>query len=56
MISAAPQEGDPHLTNCMLAWIKDPYTADPRPVNFVPVIVEHLDQHPDDSSQHTDGE
>ena len=46
LFSAAPQEGDPHLTNQMLDWIAHPYTADPHPVNFVPIIVEPIAQQP----------
>ena len=54
MISAAPQDDDPHLTNRMLAWIEDPYFANHRPVNYVPPAAEPVDQHPDDNSQHSD--
>ena len=42
MFSTAPQDGDPHLTERMLAWINHPYTTDPRPANFVPIIVEPI--------------
>ena len=54
MISAAPQDDDPHLTNRMLAWISDPNFSNPRPVNLVPPVAEPVDQHPEDNSQHSD--
>ena len=51
LFSAAPQEGDPHLTAEMFDWIAHPYSADPRPVNFVPILVEPLAQQPGDQPQ-----
>ena len=52
MFSSAPQEGDPHLTNSMMDWVANLYTADPRPVNFVPIMVQPLAaQHPAPADQ-----
>ena len=52
LFNAAPQEGDPPLTAHMMDWIAHPYTVDPRPVNFVPIIVEPLAaQHPEAAAQ-----
>ena len=44
----------PHLTERMLDWIAHPYTAAPRPVNFVPILVEPIDHLPSDQAQPSD--
>ena len=55
LINAAPQDGDPHLTNNMLAWIADPYFQNPRPVNYVPPTEEPIQAQPNsDSNQASD--
>ena len=56
LFSAVPQAGDPHLTADMLNWSNNPYTADPRPVNFVPLIVAPIAQQPGDEAQPAGGD
>ncbi|KAL4572865.1 hypothetical protein LXL04_019653 [Taraxacum kok-saghyz] len=54
LINVAPQDGDPHLTNNMLAWSADPYFSNPRVVDFVPPIAAPVDQHLEVNPIHSD--
>lgn len=53
LFSAAPQPGDPPVFPHMLNWINHPYSADPRPTDFVPLIVEPLAQQAGSEAQLT---
>ena len=54
LINVVPQDGDPHLTNNMLAWITDPYFQNPCLVNFVPPVADPIGQHPNADDQNPD--
>ncbi|KAL4579768.1 hypothetical protein LXL04_015933 [Taraxacum kok-saghyz] len=52
LFSTAPQAGDPPPFPHMVDWSANPYSEDPRPVNFVPIMVQPLAaQHPDPAAQ-----
>ncbi|KAL4586416.1 hypothetical protein LXL04_011052 [Taraxacum kok-saghyz] len=51
LFSAAPQPNDPPTFPHMLNWIDHPYTAEPRPVDFMPMVVEPLAQQAGDQDQ-----